>query len=198
MKTFLFPRAGGRFAAAFLFAILAMHRPAAAQESSRSQGFDAFRLLLTRNVFDPDRRAFLRSTGPQRTLPPGTVRSSVTLTGTMVTSGKSLAFFGSSRSEYNKVVSAQESIGDYKVLSIEPHAVTLEHAGQTTVLGVGKQLPLAGTEPAPAGTSAEMHSETSAEPGSAAPVAPLPAGVPADKDETLRRMMQRRQQEMSR
>lgn len=194
MKTFPFPRASGRFAAVFLFAILAMHRPAAAQEPSKPQGFDAFRLLLTRNVFDPERRAPLRSTGPQRTLPPGTVRSSVTLTGTMVTSSKSLAFFGSSRPEYNKVVSSQESVGDYKVLKIEPHEVTLEHAGQTTVLGVGKQIPLAGTEPAPAGTSAE----TSAEPGSSAPVASPPAGVPADKDEVLRRMMQRRQQEMSR
>jgi hypothetical protein len=185
-----------RIFAAVILVLSSLHLPAGAQ-ASKPQGFEAFRLVLTRNVFDPDRRA-MPGNSPRSSAPAGTIRSSVTLTGTMVTSSKSLGFFTSTRSEYNKVASLQESVGDYKVLNIEPHQVTLEHAGQTVVLGVGKQLPLAGTEPAPAGT---LPAGTTAEPGAAAPIAPLTApasGPTSDKDEILRRMMQRRQQEMSR
>ncbi len=179
---------------ALALALVVAHPQALAQDNAKPKGFDAFRLVLSRNVFDPERQAAPSTV--QRSVPTGVVQSSVTLTGTMVTPSKSLAFFGSTRSEYNKVAALQDTLGDYKILSIAPNEVTLQHAGQTTVLGVGKQLPLAGTEPAPPGASTA--------PGATSPPAALPPGAaPAtgptsDKDEILRRMMQRRQQEMSR
>lgn len=178
-------------------------RPAIAQEAPKPQGFDSFRLVLSRNVFDPERRAMPSRDAARRTVPQGTVRSSVTLTGTMVTPSKSLAFFGSSRSEYNKVASVNDQVGDFKVLEIAPNEVMLEHAGEKTPLSVGKQLPLAGTEPAPAGTPGAPAAppEPGAPAAAADPVSPTaapPSGAPSSKEEILRRMMERRQKEMSR
>lgn len=187
---------------------LASRPPVQAQDAPKPQGFESFRLVHSRNVFDPERRAMpSRENTSRSSVPQGMVRSSVTLTGTMVTPSKSLAFFGSSRSEYNKVASVNDKVGDFKVLEIAPNEVMLEQGGQKTPLSVGKQLPLAGTEPAPAGIPAGSSAPpvpgapASATPDGAAPVSPItapPSGAPASKEEILRRMMERRQKEMSR
>src|SRR5215207_2268171 len=68
----------------------------AAQTGDSSQGFGAFKLLRTRNVFDPERRATRTDSGSR----PQTLTSRpdyLTLTGTMVSEGKTLAFFTGSR-----------------------------------------------------------------------------------------------------
>ncbi|MGV3532754.1 MAG: hypothetical protein ACO1QR_10325 [Chthoniobacteraceae bacterium] len=180
----------------------------AQQDAPKPQSFESFRLVLSRNVFDPERRALPRPDSGQRSgVPQGMVRSSVTLTGTMVTPSKSLAFFSSTRPGYNKVASVNDQVGDLKVLEIAPNEVMLEQAGQKVALSIGKQLPLAGTEPAPAeapATGVPGPAPAPVVPGApegAAPVSPITSaspGAPVSKEETLRRMMERRQKEMSR
>ena len=166
------------------------------------KGFDAFRLVKTRNIFDPDRRAARVETPSQRPGPPPARTNSILVTGTMVTDGKALVFFSGSVPEYNKVVPVGGSIADFKVKEISSAQVELERAGKQIIVGVGKQVPLEGSTaaiapPAPAGVAIDA-APTDAPPDAPAPAENKPAGPGADEpNEVLRRMMERRQKEMS-
>lgn len=166
-----------------------------AQSVAVGKGFESFRGLRTRNIFDPDRR------GPRVESAPAAATSSrppfLQLTGTMISGGKTLAFFSGSQPEFNKVLAVQGKVGEYTVVSITPAQVSLERAGASLVLPVGKQLVLDGS-----GTVAAAQPITGpgGSSGSSSPTSSStepPAGVPADKAEVLRRMMERRQQEVS-
>ena len=170
------------------------------------KGFDAFRLVKSRNIFDPDRRGMPSSAPSSR--PSAPRKNTINLTGTMVAEGKTLAFFAGSRSEYNKVISIGESIADFKVTGITNAQVELSHAGKTVTVAVGKQVPLEGTAAGiVADASLDSNSPASstddttpAEPAadSSTPAETKPADKPADEqNDVLRRMMERRQKELS-
>ena len=168
-------------------------------QAPRAKGFDDFRLVRTRNIFDPNRRAM-------RTETPRDARSSasqiarantLSLTGTMVTEGRTLAFFTGSRSEYSKVIGVGDTVAEHKVKAITATQVELEHGGKTTVLAVGKLLTLEGT----CRCSGRFRAAHPAHRPMRPPAAPADAATaPAstnDKSEVLRRMMERRAKEMS-
>jgi hypothetical protein len=180
------------------------------------EGFNAFRFVRNRAIFDPGRQSMQRETS---SAPSQTISRSnfIALTGTMVAGGKKLAFFNGSRSEYSKVIPEGESIADFKLTSIGPGQVELSLAGKLVTVAVGQHVPLAGssipatsdvpvTAEVPAGStpnaspsgsspiSAPNPSATA--PGSAPATAPAPAPT-SDKSELLRRMMERRQKETS-
>ena len=166
-----------------------------------AKGFDAFRLVKTRNIFDPDRRA-ARVETPTRSGPAPTRTNSISVTGTMVADGKALVFFSGSRPEYSKVIPVGATIADFKVTGITNAQVELSRDGKQIVVGVGKQVPLEGSSAAiappgsppsdaPAGAPADGPP-----PEAAAPAETKPASAD-EPNEVLRRMMERRQKEMS-
>ncbi len=184
-------------AANFLAALLLF---AGAQAVEKAPGFDTFRLMRTRNMFDPGRRPARTDTASAaRTVAaPQSRNSTLSLTGTMVTDGKTLAFFNGTRSDYAKVLAVGGAVADCKITAIHPTQVEIERGGKASVLAVGQQLVIEGApsdapppEPAPA-TAAEPA--PGAAPGD--PAAPAPA-VSNDKSEVLRRMMERREKEMN-
>ena len=175
---------------------------------AESKGYDAYRLVRTRNIFDPNRRAPRIESAPTRRESTPTNRPHyLKLTGTMVTETKTLAFFSGSKSEYSRVLSLGDSIADGKVTAITAQQVELQREGKPVILVVGgAPLSLDGTPIDPSALEAEQHppdtSRTSATPPSpspdgAAPAAPTAPAASTDKNEVLRRMLERRQQEMS-
>jgi hypothetical protein len=186
--------------AALLFLILACVG-ASAQE--RKPSYDSFKLVRTRNIFDPNRRAMRTESREPRS--EGRSRPNwISLTGVMVSNEKSLAFFNSSRSDGRKVAGIGETVADFKIVAITPLQVEWEHAGKRSVLAVGRQIELSGTTVEPVDTAPALPGEDSnaSHPadGSATPPASStapPAGVPGDKNDVLRRMMERRQKELS-
>src|ERR1700683_5600778 len=78
---------------------------ALAQAPASKQGFDAYHILVARNIFDPNRVAISASAGtqPRPVEQPHKATDYVTLTGVMVNDGKALAFFSGSRPDYDKV-----------------------------------------------------------------------------------------------
>lgn len=169
-----------------------------AESADATRGYDAFRLVRTRNIFDPTRQP-IRSDAP-RPETRQTQSNFLALTGTMVTPGKSLAFFSSTGAESSKVAAVGETVGSYKIKTISPQNVELEKGGQAVTLAVGRQLTLDGTvtvrvttdlPPAPPDATAAPAPAPSAD---GAPPAPAPAG---DKNDVLRKMMERRAKEMS-
>ena len=178
---------------------------AGAQAAEKVAGFDAFRLMRTKNMFDPNRRPARTETASARTTAP--VRenksSTLTLTGTMVTEGKILAFFGGTRADYSKVLSVGGTIADCKITAIKATEVEMERGGKPGTLAVGHQLQIDG---APSDVpAAETTAAAPAAPGappadSAAPATVGPTAGPApsnDKNDVLRRMMERREKEMN-
>lgn len=165
-----------------------------------SKGFDAFRLVRTRNVFDPDRRATRVEAPPTRSGPAPVRMNSISVTGTMVADGKALVFFSGSLPEYSKVIPVGGMIADFKVTGITSAQVELDRAGKQIVVGVGKQVPLEGSTAAiaPPGSPAPDAPAGAPSPEAAAPAEAKPASPSADEpNEVLRRMMERRQKEMS-
>ena len=179
--------------------IAAMLLATGAQAADAAKGYDTYKIVRTRNIFDPNRKA-VRETPPPRASTPSRPRSSsFTLTGTMVREGRSLAFFSGSKSEFSKVISVGDSVANFKVSAIEPAQVELEHEGKKVMLAIGKPFQIEGVpgdpetpeEPTP---SADATPPTDA---AAAPTAaPAPAGTDA-KSEILRKMMERRAKEMN-
>ncbi len=182
------------------------------------KGYEGFRLVRTLNIFDPDRRG--PRTSESRSV---TSRSQsrgdrnrtpyIALTGTMVTPDRALAFFAGSQSEYNKVVPLQEKIADFTITGITTAQVDMERGGKKFMLVIGKQLTLDNAtvstfQPETASSTSDDSSSSSDSPsdadkpndtppdGAPASTAP-PAGVPGDKNDLLRRMMERRQKELS-
>jgi hypothetical protein len=168
------------------------------------KGFDVFRFVKTRNIFDPDRRATSAATAG-RSSALTTRANFINLTGTMVAEGRMFAFFSGSRPEYNKVIPVGDPIADFKITGITTTQVELERAGKQIVVVVGKQIPLEGS-------SAAVSVEPAADLNAPAPPpdAPAPDAPPADasketkpaapadaQSEIIRRMMERREKELS-
>ena len=171
-------------------------KPGSEEPRGKSTGYHAFSFVRLRNIFDPNRKP-VRTDSPDAK-PISKPRVALTLTGTLMTEQKALAFFSSTGGEPGKVLGIAQAIGDFKITSIAPGQVGLEREGQPLVLAVGKSLPLEGG----AETSAVLEST----PDDSLPETPAPAPVPSpapnteaktDRSETLRRMMERRQKELS-
>lgn len=168
-------------------------------QAPKSQGFDDFKLVRTRNIFDPNRRA-TRTEAPRESRSSSsriTRANTLSLNGTMVADGQSLAFFGGSKSEYSKVIGIGDTVAERKVKAITSTQVELEHGGKTEVLAVGKYLTLEGTVEVPADSAPAPDAPPNASSTAAAEGA-APASAPSnDKNDVLRRMMERRAKEMN-
>ena len=180
--------------------IAALLLPIITRGADGGKGYDAYKLVRTRNIFDPNRKA-VRIEAPRSNTPARPRSSTFTLTGTMVREGRSLAFFGGSRSEFSKVISVGDSVANFKITAIEPAQVELEHEGKKMTLAIGKPFQIEGKpgDPVEAEPVEEPATDaTKAADGSAPPAAAAaapPAGGDA-KSEILRKMMERRAKEM--
>ena len=155
-----------------------------AQAMPKPKGYEAFRMVRTRNIFDPERQP---GSVASATPTPATTRSDfVALTGIMVTSEKSLAFFSGSRAEFSKVLSVGGAIAGANVTKITPATIEVERAGKLTAVAIGQTVPLDGGAP----TAAPAEAGNSSTP--AGPESP----ATSDRAAVLRRMMEKRQQEL--
>lgn len=179
--------------------------PAALQTppASTKTSFNYYKLLQTRNIFSPDRRAMpAPHAGPVAgsDMKPVTRADYVALTGIMVTDGKSLAFFAGSRPEYNKVLTVQGTMASGTITKITPSNIEVERNGKTIAVAVGQTLPFDDSAPAAAPKTVAQEPATApateSSPGPSGNT-PSPASTPApDPSDIMRRMMEKRQQEL--
>ncbi len=180
--------------------------------------YDSFRLVHTRNVFDPDRRP-VRPVSNAPSLP-ATRSDYVALTGTLLSAEKSYAFFSGSRSEFNRVLTVREKIANAVITGITSANIEVERDGKHITIAVGQTVPFdnqtapgtppveapatvaVSTESSPTGTAPAASTTTTAGPAgyarqSATGATPTtPKGPPPNLDEVRRRMMEKRQQEL--
>jgi len=157
---------------------------------AKKMTYERFTMVRTRNIFDPDRVGNAPITSaPKPTTP--TAADYAALTGTLVTADKVLAFFSGSRPEFNKVLALREEIAGATLTQITPNSIVIERAGKATTVTVGQTVPLdANATP----TAAPVNTAPTASTSASAPAANNPAL--ANKEDIIRRMMEKRQQEL--
>lgn len=136
--------------------------------------FDTFKIVKTRNIFDPDRKMPVQETKrsrneyrPQRK---ATSNDYVALTGVMATEDKSMAFFASSQSEYNGVKQLNGTIAGATITKISNAGIEVTRDGRRIAVAVGQTVPMdgnsaPGTPPAPGATAIPGTSVVSPTPG---------------------------------
>lgn len=182
----------------------------------RGEGFNTFRLVTQRNIFNPDRRrpppVSERRTPPPRQPDPDIVR----LTGTMLYQDRQIAFFDGSDRDFRGAKEVEQNIADLVVEQITTDRVFLRRVGsdEKIVMMVGTQLRRVGDDPWETQTggrgsfpssSASRSRSVSSTRGPA-----TDSGAGADSDgggesaaasdasasEILKRLMEKRRQEM--
>jgi hypothetical protein len=123
----------------------------------------------------------------------------------MLYAGKAFAFFGSSESEYRGVKPLHETIAGFEVAEVTSSQVVLQHEDERLALPVGKCLQRQGDSPwqlteQPTDLGDEFSSSEPAdtEPAPGAEDSNTTAEGGDDASEILRRMMERRREEIDR
>jgi hypothetical protein len=170
------------------------------QAPASPRGFDVYQIIETRNIFDPDRQPSLTAAGaPPQPIeqPPRKAFDYVVLTGVMVNGGQALAFFSGSRPDYDKVTEVNGEIAGAKVTKVTPEGIEVDRAGKNIRVAVGQTVPFDDSAPGapPLGTTA-VESAPAAVATGAGDSAPATSPLPGNLSEVMRRMMERRQQEL--
>ncbi len=161
-----------------------------------SGSFDAFLLIVERNIFNPNRVGRTRATAEEKPLRV----DEIALVGTMEFEQRHLAFFDSPDAAYRKALGVGESVADFKVQSIAADRVELLQGDKPVTVKLAHQL-----------RRTEGGEWSVRALPSAAPVAPSAAGglvavrpaeatpepeIPADASEVLKRLMKNREKQL--
>jgi hypothetical protein len=167
------------------------------------QNFEAFKLVRTRNIFDPDRRPPPSENAAAATAAPIVQSDYVALTGTLLTRDKALAFFSGSRADFNKVLAVRGNIAGVTITNITVDNIRIDRAGKTATVPVGWTIPLNGAASAPAPVPAAMPAlataagtAPAANPGVGAAVARPAVPVATPNPDVARMMRERRLHEV--
>jgi len=160
------------------------------------RGYDGYALVRTRNIFDPERQPGVATPEASQKQDPQPSRSDfAALTGTMITPEKTLAFFSGSRSDYCKVIAVNGTIAGAVLVKINSSNIEVEREGKRIVIAVGQTVPLDATSAPSAAPSAALSSTPPSSSTAASSASPSSA-TGSDREALLRRMMEKRQQEL--
>lgn len=169
--------------------------PAAAVRATTAgpiTGLAAFRIIEERNIFNPNRVG--RTIAGADT--PAPQNETIAFVGTMNYEKGLFAFFASSTASFQKTLHEGEQVAQYTVGHIAKDTVDLTRDGQKLTLNIGQALsrPPGGdwtvTTPVVVVATAPEAARTAEQSTS------TPPAVPADASETLKRLMEKRQQQL--
>lgn len=148
--------------------------------------FEAYRGIGERNIFNPNRIG--RTSRPTEEAPPRT--DVISFVGTMQYEKGLFAFFDSPDAAYRKTLHEGETLGQFTVQNITPNGVDLVRDAKTTTLTMGQQLrrPEGGDWSV---IGADVVRSNAAAAASAATASALPV-IPADASDALKRLMEKR------
>jgi hypothetical protein len=155
------------------------------------RSYDAFRIIATRNIFDPNRYPGSNAPGPKPSPPPKRTEL-FTLVGSISYDKGDFAFFDGSSSEYRKTVKPGDTIAGYKVAEVAPDKVTLEANGKTVELPVGSQMKRQGDEEWKVNSRAEPMASTSSSSSSSSTNSSDSSATTGDMPDALKRLLEQR------
>ncbi|MBI1389735.1 MAG: hypothetical protein GC154_14955 [bacterium] len=202
--------------AAGYFAAAQDGAPATPAQDGNGPEFDEFRVIIERNIFNPNRRGPQVEREPEPEPPPVQVDEYVLL-GTLLTDQTAYAFIEGRGAVGDDVMSVGDALADGVIREIQASSIVVAASESAETLAVGEALsrrdggPWAKTAPSAGGGSSRSGrfsrssrtnaSQTQAE----APKEETKSGSEAanaadsgsDANEILKRMMERRKQELS-
>ena len=159
--------------------------------------YAAFKVIVDRNIFDPNRVPH-RSGAPSVRPKPKNV-DSLTLVGTMSYEKGTFAFFDGTSSDYKKALKLTDAIAGYRVTNIAPNSVKLASGTNELELSVGAQLRREEDGPWLLASQAGTYAATPASTSTNAAANPTTTGSDATSggadDDRLKKLMQRREKE---
>jgi hypothetical protein len=160
------------------------------------RSYEAFRIIATRNIFDPNRFPGSGVTGPVRPVVAPKRTELFTLVGAISYDKGDYAFFDSNSSEYRKTVKPGDTIAGYKVAEVGADKVTLEADGKKVELPVGGQMKRQGDEEWKLNSRAEpIGSMGSSNSSSSATTSSESSSSGGDMPEALKRLLEQRKNE---
>ena len=169
--------------------------PAATDSAASKLDYNSFRLIVERNIFNPNRaphRAGAAAPPPKRT-------DYVSLVGIMSYEKGEFAFFSGTSSSYEKAAKVADSIADYKVTEINSLSNSVKLAAGTNRLEMLVGMSLRRDDGGEWSLSHAPAAYTAATASAASPdsTASSTTGTAssADDNDVIKRMMQRRQQQ---
>jgi len=166
-----------------------------------------FKVVNDRNIFNPARQPNRPDRPVSREVKRTPKVDAFSLVGTLRYEKGDLAFFDGSNSDYRKAHKAGEAIAGFKVLTISDAAVRIEAKGKITELKIGSQMrredegewefaigPYAGGITSSGGSGSSDSASSSGSSG--ASTASSGSGGGGSADEILKRLLQKREQEM--
>jgi hypothetical protein len=162
-----------------------------------SASFDAFRVIVDRNIFNPNRSGRSSRSADEA---PAVRTDTIAFVGTMDYDKGVFAIFDGSEAGFRKKLRAGDSVGPFAIKRVTSDSVDLEREGQASTLKIGQQLRRPeGGEWSVSGIDLSRPDATSSRSGylgrPAADPSAAPA-IPSDASDTLRRLMEQRQKQL--
>ncbi len=173
------------------------------ENASNRLDYSRFKLIADRNIFDPNRYPQMTRRQNREPNRPRTVES-FSLVGIMIYAKGPFAFFDGSSPSYRKVLKPSDTIAGYEITNVTPDKVQLATNGKTIDLQVGMQMRreeegtwTLGGPAQPYASSAENppSASTASAPGSTSSA--TAGGSGGDESEILKRLLQKREQELN-
>jgi len=170
---------------------------AVAQESNQLYQSDsaAFQVISQKNIFNQYRVARRRETGRSRLTAPVRMGDAFSLVGTMTYEKGAFAFFDGSNAEYRRIVQPDGAIAVYKVTEITTASVLLETTGQKFEMKVGTQLRRDESGVWQLADASDLPAAPAGSPV-VSPAAPASSSSGDDVNDVLKKLMQKREQEL--
>ena len=164
--------------------------PAAASSVANGQGFEAFQLILERNIFNPTRVGRTRVADEEKP-----ARSDeITLVGIVRYGDRGLAVFHSPEPSFRREVGEGGEIADFKVLRVDAGGVELQRGDQPLKLVVSQQIRR--VEGGEWTVSAPRTPPADPRASSGRPAETAPVEIPANASEVLKHLMKQREQQL--
>jgi hypothetical protein len=165
---------------------------ARAQQTNRTGrvDFSDFQVISERNIFNPNRTARHRGEGRTQR-----VADAFSLVGTMSYAKGTFAFFDGTTSAYRKALRNTGTIAGYKVTDITPTSVKLTNGDKQLIMKIGTQMRREEKGPWQLVASSELPGGTT-ETVDSASAEPAASDSSAEGNDVLKRLMQRREQEL--
>ena len=168
---------------------------AAKTTTPRQPDYSAFRIISQQNIFNQYRVAHHHDKGQTVSTTPARVGDAFSLVGTMSYAKGDFAFFNGTNPEFRKIVRPEGAIADYKVTEITPQSVTLESDGKKIELKVGAQM-RRDEQGAWKSTASGEPPGMAAGSAVASPAESAGGSSGGDANEVLKKLMQKREQEL--
>jgi len=123
----------------YLLIFIPLLVPLIAKAASTSPEFSSFKVILQRNIFDPNRTPYRENSDQSRKPRPNPQQiDRFTLLGVLINNGDALAFFEGTQTEFRREFKPGETIAGFRIAGISTEKVHLEKEGRKIPIPVGQ------------------------------------------------------------